>query len=177
VNRIPRNRLVWGSIAGAVAVVILLVAAYLLLASKARAAPTQPIAFNHQLMVGAGVPCLYCHADALTSPAPGVPSVQKCMGCHSVIGTDRPEIVKLAGYWQRQEPIPWVLVNRLPRFVRFSHQVHVGGAGLNCERCHGDVGQMTETYQVETMTMGWCLRCHTQQPAAAQLRDCGVCHY
>jgi c(7)-type cytochrome triheme protein len=99
------------------------------------------------------------------------------MGCHSVIGTDRPEVVKLAGYWQRQEPIPWVLINRLPRFVRFSHQVHVGGAGLNCERCHGDVGQMTETYQAVKMDMGWCLRCHSQQAAATQLRDCGVCHY
>jgi c(7)-type cytochrome triheme protein len=82
----------------------------------------------------------------------------------------------LTGYWNRQEPIPWVRVNRLPRFVYFSHQVHVVGGGLNCERCHGDVGQMTAVRPVLSMNMGWCLSCHEQQSDAAQLRDCQVCH-
>jgi c(7)-type cytochrome triheme protein len=64
----------------------------------------------------------------------------------------------------------------MPRFVFFSHQVHVTAGALNCERCHGDVGNMVEVYPVADMNMGWCLRCHNQQPNADRLKDCAVCH-
>ena len=163
-------------LAGVVLIVIVLGGAALVSASQANAAPEQPIAFNHQVMVQAGVPCLFCHSDATRSTDAGMPSVDKCMGCHKVIATDSPEVQKLADYWKRQEPIPWVRVNQLPRFVYFSHQVHVVGAGLNCETCHGDVGHMTATHPVVNMTMGWCLACHQQQASARQLTDCITCH-
>ncbi len=158
-------------------IVLIVIGTVLFLAtSQTRAAPAQPIAFNHEVMVQAGIPCLYCHSDATRSPSAGMPSVDKCMGCHSVIATTNPEIQKLAAYWQRQEPIPWVRVNVLPRFVYFSHEVHVVGADLNCERCHGDVGHMTVDQPVVKMNMGWCLSCHEQQPNAAQLTECITCH-
>jgi c(7)-type cytochrome triheme protein len=165
----------WRLIAGAALVAILLASAYLLIAPRSRAAQKQPIDFNHQLMVGAGMQCLYCHNGATRSPAAGIPSVQKCMSCHTVIAADRPEVQKLTGYWERQEPIPWVRIYRVPRFVFFNHSVHIA-AGLNCERCHGDVGNMVETHAVVDMNMGWCLNCHNQQSRAAQLKDCVVCH-
>lgn len=163
-------------IAGACAAALVVAAAYLLFASRSRASPAQPVAFSHQSMVPKGIPCLYCHADALRSAAAGIPSVQSCMGCHAQIATDKPGVQALTAYWNRQEPIPWVRVNRLPRFVYFSHQVHVVAGGLNCERCHGDVGNMTVVRPVVKMNMGWCLRCHTQQSNADQIRDCIVCH-
>jgi hypothetical protein len=160
----------------ALLLLIVLGGVYFLFIAEAEAAPQQPIAFNHEVMVQAGISCLYCHADALKSSAAGMPSIEKCMGCHKVIATDSPEIKKLANYWERQEPIPWVRVNQLPRFVYFSHRVHIVAAGLNCERCHGDVGHMTVARPVATMDMGWCLGCHEQQPNARQLVDCVVCH-
>ena len=138
--------------------------------------PQQPINFQHQIMVQAGIPCLFCHTDAIRSPAAGMPSVEKCMGCHSVIGTDMPEVKKVADFWQKQEAIPWVRIYRLPRFVYFSHRVHVVAAGRNCERCHGDVGQMEVTRPAVTMDMGFCLDCHEQQSNAEELKDCLVCH-
>jgi hypothetical protein len=157
-------------------VVIVLVGAYFLFfAPKTQAAEEQPIAFNHQPMVHLGIQCLFCHTDARRSPAAGIPSVARCMGCHTVIDADMPVIKQVAGYWERQEPIPWVRVNQLPRFVFFSHQVHIA-AGRNCEDCHGDVGGMAAAHPVATMNMGWCLTCHEQQPNAAQLKDCVVCH-
>jgi hypothetical protein len=143
--------------------------------AKAQVTSQQPIAFNHQIMVGAGINCLFCHTGAMKSPVAGIPSVAKCMGCHTIIAPDAPEIKKLAGYWQSQTSIPWEPVNTLPRFVYFSHQVHLAG-GVNCERCHGDVGHMTVTKPVVAMNMGWCLNCHAQQANAAQLKDCAVCH-
>jgi c(7)-type cytochrome triheme protein len=164
---------------GVIALILLVIlvggAGYVLGARLPGGPPSQPIAFNHKAMVGVGITCLYCHSTAQRSPVAGMPSVEKCMGCHQVISTDKPEIQKLAAYWNQQQPIPWARVNQLPRYVFFSHQVHVH-AGLNCERCHGNVAQMTVAVPVETMNMGWCLNCHEQQPNGEQLKDCVVCH-
>src|ERR1051326_6902551 len=53
--------------------------------------PAQPIAFPHPTHVkGVGMNCLYCHYSANKSPDPGMPAVGTCVGCHSVIGPDRP---------------------------------------------------------------------------------------
>lgn len=161
----------------AVVLVILIVLGnvFFLKVAKAQAVSQQPIAFNHQIMVGVGVNCLFCHSGAMKSPVAGIPSVAKCMGCHKLIAADNPEVKKVADYWQRQAPIPWEPVNSLPRFVYFSHQVHLAG-GVNCEQCHGDVAHMPVTKPVVAMNMGWCLDCHAKQPNAAQLKDCAVCH-
>jgi c(7)-type cytochrome triheme protein len=150
---------------------------YFIWGPNSLAAPAQPMSFPHQRMVGAGVQCLFCHTTATISPAAGIPSVQKCVGCHNVIARNTPAIQTLFNdYWNPKKPIPWVQVNRLPRYVHFTHSVHVN-SGINCERCHGNVGQMNEDYQVVRMNMGWCLSCHNQQPNREQLRDCSICHY
>ena len=141
------------------------------------AAPEQPIAYSHRAHIEAGVQCLFCHPSALRSPMAGIPSVQKCMGCHAVIEADNPAIQEVAGYWERGEPIPWVRVNAQPDFVFFSHQPHLG-ASLSCETCHGDVGSMTVARPAVKMDMGWCLDCHLKQPEekVARLADCLACH-
>ena len=166
----------WGLAAGVAVLLLLQGAGVLLWISSSRAEPEAPVEFNHRAMVQLGITCLFCHADAMRSPAAGMPSVQLCMGCHSVIATSASEIQELAGFWERQQPVPWRRRYELPRFVYFSHRVHVVAAGLNCERCHGDVGRMTVAEPVVDLNMGWCLGCHDQQPNRHQLRDCVVCH-
>lgn len=158
-------------------VVFGLVAGVLLTRARVLAAPEQPIPYSHRTHVEAGVQCLYCHSSALRSPVAGIPSVEKCMGCHSVIATESPAVQEVTGYWDRGEPIPWVRVNTQPDFVYFSHLPHLG-AGLNCEACHGDVGTMEVVKPVVKMDMGWCLDCHLQQPEEkiARLVDCLACH-
>ena len=100
--------------------------------AAAPAGPTQPLAFNHQVMVQAGVQCLFCHNDALRSPSPGMPSVELCMGCHKTIAADRPAIKQIADYYARGEPIPWARrypVNAMGMRLRRMTQVpvvHVG---------------------------------------------------
>lgn len=173
-SRLASSRLI--RVVAALVLLAAMVAVFFAAGRGQAAGGGQPIAFNHQVMVGVGITCVYCHNTALSSPAAGIPSVEKCMGCHAVIATQTPEVQKLAGYWQRQEPVQWVRVNHLPRFVYFSHRVHVVAAGFNCERCHGDVGKMAIDQPVANMNMGWCLGCHEQQPNAPQLRDCVVCH-
>ncbi len=172
----PRQAL--GIIGAVIVLAILVVLGNLLFlqTAKAQSVAPPPIAFSHKIMVGAGVNCLFCHSGATKSPVAGIPSVQKCMGCHSVIAATAPEILKVKGYWLRGQAIPWPRVNQLPRFVYFSHEVHVTAGGFNCERCHGNVSQMTLDQPVVQMNMGWCLDCHSQQANADQLRDCVVCH-
>jgi hypothetical protein len=153
------------------------VAGIVLTSAQAHAAPAQPIAFSHQIHTSAGVQCLYCHSGAQDSALAGIPSVQKCMGCHSVIDSDKDSIKAVADYFMKNQPIPWVAVNQEPDFVYFSHQPHIS-AGLNCETCHGNVGQMSADQPVVSMDMGWCLNCHLKQPEAqvGRLADCLACH-
>ncbi len=162
-------------------VLILLLAVVLggvfLTRTQVLAAPDQPIAYSHRTHVEAGVQCLFCHSSAMRSDLAGIPSVQKCMGCHTIIATENEAVKALAGYWEKGQPIPWNRVNQQPDFVYFSHQAHLG-AGINCETCHGDVGHMTVARPVVKMDMGWCLDCHEKQPEnkIARLADCLACH-
>lgn len=167
------GRLVFVAIA---VVVVAIIGLALFAVTSTQAAPEQPIAFNHESMVQKGIPCVFCHTTVTKSPVAGIPSVEKCIGCHTTNPNNSPDIAKLTDYWTKQQPVPWVRVNQLPRFVYFSHEVHVVNAQLNCERCHGDVGHMTVTKPAVTMNMGFCLSCHQQQPNAKQLTDCLTCH-
>lgn len=145
-----------------------------------RTGPTQPIAFSHQLHADTlGMNCLYCHYSADKSPIANIPPVSTCMGCHKLTRADRPEIMKLAGYFERGEQVPWVEVYRLPAHVKFNHKRHVK-AGIQCEECHGKVQEMKVVYQVPSLKMGWCVSCHRKNlddPKYPASMDCLVCHH
>ncbi|MFQ5521669.1 MAG: c-type cytochrome, partial [Candidatus Methylomirabilia bacterium] len=79
---------------------------------RERQGPEQPIFFSHLIHAGSfKIDCQYCHAGARRGTAAGIPSVERCMGCHKIVAAQgNPEVTKLHDYWQRQEPIPWVRV-------------------------------------------------------------------
>ena len=106
-------------------------------------APRQPILFSHLIHAGSfQIDCQYCHADARRSEYAGLPSVERCLGCHKIIGAqDNPEIAKIQQYAARGEPIPWVRVFKVPEFTHFPHKPHVR-AGVACQSCHGPIEQM-----------------------------------
>ena len=138
-------------------------------------APEQPIAFSHKIHVGTvGLECQFCHESVERSTFAGVPSVQKCMSCHANVATDRPEVQKLAGYWERQEAMEWNRVYRirLRNHVFFSHKRHVK-KGIDCAECHGEVRYMDKIRRVRSLEMGWCVSCHVQNEAPT---DCLTCH-
>jgi cytochrome c7-like protein len=120
--------------------------------------------------------CLYCHYTANKSPDPGLPAVSTCMGCHTIIGPQRPasdvgpartsaELQKLQRYadftggGRNAKPIPWERIHKVPDYVNFPHMRHVN-AGVTCQACHGDVQNMSRVYQYSSLNMGWCVRCH-----------------
>ena len=163
-------------------------------------APRQPILFSHVIHAGSfQIACQYCHADARRSEYAGIPSVERCMGCHKIIGAqDNPEIAKIHGYAQRGQPIPWVRVFKVPEFTFFPHRPHVR-FGLECQTCHGPIERM-RAVGAETgrklsddllrlvgfrppppaLTMGWCVECHREQNATRGARaplECVTCHH
>jgi hypothetical protein len=142
--------------------------------------PEQPIHFPHDIHSGKlGMNCLYCHYGAEKSPIANIPPVSTCMGCHKIAVTDRPEIQKLTGYFDRGEQIPWVEVYRLPDHVKFNHKRHVK-AGIECQSCHGPVQNMRVMYQYASLKMGWCVTCHRQNlnnPTHPASMDCLICHH
>lgn len=141
-------------------------------------APDQPIAFPHRTHVGLGVPCLYCHAGAELGPTAGLPSPEKCWGCHQQVQKKSPELDKLAEFVKAGDSIPWVPVAIQPDFVHFAHQPHVT-AGVECSSCHGDVTKMTVAEPQKFQNMGWCLDCHkkTAPENFTRLSACETCHY
>lgn len=157
--------------AGAAAAVLFLM--YSLPLNMAERSPLQPFFFSHKLHAGTnGIHCLYCHRYAPKSPIAGIPAVSDCRACHLYISPEAPEIKKLLGYWDRNEPIPWVRVNTLPDHVYFPHMMHIR-AGIDCTACHGDVAVMERITRTASLKMGWCLDCHRQHKASI---DCWTCH-
>ncbi len=145
--------------------------------------PAQPVAYSHALHAGEfGMNCRYCHFGAAQSRHAGVPPAQLCMGCHEQVKKDAPEVLKVAQALRDGKPIAWTRVHRMPDFVWFSHQSHVA-AGLECQKCHGEVQTFVRVRQVETMTMGWCLDCHrttladpANQGKLQPPTECSDCH-
>ncbi len=130
--------------------------------------PEQPVFFSHRRHAGVyGVDCLYCHTNTDVSQVAPMPSLALCFGCHRVIKAGSPEIQTLRGYQERGEPVEWVRIHKLPDFVQFNHSRHVR-ADLECQNCHGNVEEMDVVYQVESLTMGWCLDCHWQEADSAR---------
>ena len=138
-------------------------------------APTQPIIFSHKVHAGDNeIPCQYCHVYAARTPSAGVPSVNKCFGCHQYIAADQPEILKVTQYWEDQEPITWIKVYDTPDFVHFTHKRHIQ-AEVECQECHGPVETMDVIERQGTLRMPWCVSCHTEKETENG-RDCYTCH-
>ncbi|MHB0977438.1 MAG: cytochrome c3 family protein [Candidatus Aquicultorales bacterium] len=136
-------------------------------------APVQPISFNHKLHAGDNdIPCLYCHIYATKSRVAGVPSVEKCAGCHASIKKTSPEIQKIRTYMDNGKPIPWVKVYNVVDYIYYPHNRHLK-AGMKCEDCHGDVKNMVRLSRNATPGMGWCLSCHKEKNGPI---DCWACH-
>lgn len=128
----------------------------------------QPVQFDHRHHVqDDGINCVYCHSSVFRAANAGIPSTDKCMGCHSQIWSQSPNLDPVRRAYFSGMPIPWNKVHDLPDFVYFNHAIHVN-KGVGCSSCHGRVDAMAQVYQAAPLTMGWCLDCH--RAPAEQLR-------
>ena len=146
----------------------------------------QPIEFPHNIHAKINkINCMYCHTYARRSKVAGIPPTSKCMGCHSIIATDKPRIKKLTEYWDKKEPPQWNKVHDVPDFVHFTHEKHlkrfvfdnndmpVERVSEVCAFCHGEVKEMTVAKKSKPLNMGFCRRCHEANNGPF---DCWKCH-
>ena len=165
--------LIYGLVAAAAALFAGMAFMYNLPLDLLDRSPVQPIAFSHKKHAGENaIPCLFCHRSAPKSRVAGIPAVADCRSCHQFIARDAAEIKKLEGYWEKEQPIPWVRVYGVPDHVYFPHMMHIR-AGLVCSGCHGDVAAMERITRSVKLNMGWCLDCHRKHKASI---DCWTCH-
>ena len=158
--------------------------------------PAQPIEFSHKIHAGDnGIDCNYCHSSARHGKMAGVPSVNVCMNCHTMIKkgtyTGEFEINKIHEAFENNQPIEWVRVHQLPDLSYFNHSQHVNVADLECQQCHGNMEEKTlgqvatmeelnaqkfnENQGIEfkhpTLSMGWCIDCHRQKEVDMEGND------
>jgi len=138
--------------------------------------PKQPGGgFSHQIHAGKlGMDCRYCHTKVEQSSEANIPNVATCYGCHaenklniyneSDSHKSRTEFIREA--YAGDASIPWRRVHKLPDYVRnFPHQVHIQ-RGVSCYSCHGQITAMPVVFQVQPLSMAWCLDCHRAPEAS-----------
>lgn len=145
----------------------------------------QPIEFPHDRHVkDMKINCMYCHTYARRSKVAGIPPTSKCMGCHSIIATDKERIQKLTEYWEKGESPKWKKVHDVPDYVHFTHEKHIRKFVTDadfpvedvqqvCGLCHGEVREMTVAEKKKPLNMGFCQRCHKANGGPG---DCWKCH-
>lgn len=120
----------------------------------------QPVQFDHRHHVkDIGLDCRFCHHSVEVADTAGIPPTQVCMGCHGQVWNRSPLLDPVRNAYFTDKPIPWKRVHNLPDFVYFNHAIHVN-KGVGCVSCHGRVDEMASVYQVEDLSMAWCLNCH-----------------
>ena len=154
-------------------VALLVVGAILFVTTYGRArVPEQPIKFNHKIHAGDyKIPCGYCHVYARRNAVAGIPSAERCMGCHKITAANNPEVQKLQKHRDQKQPIQWIKVTSMPDYVFFEHWPHIR-ADIKCQTCHGPIETMEET-RPSALTMSECLDCHRKEKASI---DCMACH-
>ncbi|MCX6622488.1 MAG: cytochrome c3 family protein [Acidobacteria bacterium] len=162
----------------------------------------QPFSFSHKVHAGekAGMKCEDCHAFRADGTYSGVPTLDKCSGCHAAaMTTTAAEKTLIEKYVTPNREVPWLVYSRQPDNVYFSHAQHLKLGKLACERCHRGHGR-TDTlrpYQedrisgyskdiwgssisrisfkgrTDGMRMDDCVACHKQHHVAD---SCLACH-
>ena len=103
---------------------------------------SQPIDFNHKLhleQVDNG--CQSCHFFREDGSFSGSPRLAQCTDCHAeLLGESENEKIFVEHYVATDREVPWLVYSRQPDCVFFSHSAHVFGAKMDCEVCHGPMG-------------------------------------
>ena len=138
-------------------------------------ATEQPIQFNHRIhVVDNEMSCNECHTYYEKEAFSGLPSRETCEFCHEEpLGESEAE-QRFVELLQSGAPLDWNQLFLQPPHVYYSHRRHVLVAEMECESCHGDIGQSeAPPTRVTQMTMDDCLICHETEHAEA---ECTTCH-
>ena len=125
--------------------------------------------------------CESCHSYREDGSYAGLPTTEACAECHEEAVSEDPEEIRFVEeYVAEGKEVPWLIYQKQPDNVYFSHIAH---DGLDCTECHIDVASMDTPpvfyenklsgYSKDTMKMWQCERCHAENGAS---NACYVCH-
>ncbi len=160
----------------------------------------QPLQFSHKVHTGekVGLTCEDCHSFRADGTFAGIPTLDKCAGCHGTQVSESPEEKILVDeYVAKNQPIPWLVYARQPQNAYFAHVQHVKLAAIPCERCHGPHGSSDrlppyernrisgysravwgpnisgiKSHEWEGMKMDDCSHCHQERGVRESCLDC-----
>lgn len=117
----------------------------------------QPLDFLHKTHAEkSGVAdCGECHTIREDGTFAGLPTMEKCAGCHSDrIGDSKAEATLVNTYIKTGHETPWLVYSQQPANVWFSHAIHVKRGGLACAECHANDGESDQVrvYQVNRIS-------------------------
>ena len=148
----------------------------------------QPLDFLHKTHAEkSGVAeCSECHSLRDDGSFAGLPSMEKCAGCHSErIGESKAEATLVNDFIKPGHDTPWLVYSRQPANVWFSHAIHVKRAGLSCTECHSTYGESDQVriYQVNRISgysrdiWGHSMsRLRRAEHEGMKMSDCEDCH-
>ena len=142
----------------------------------------QPVNFSHKVHADkAGAKCEDCHSFRADGTFAGLPTLDKCAGCHSApMGTTAAEKTFIDQYVTPNREPRWASYARQPENVAFSHAAHVKRANMKCETCHGDTGtsDSLRPYKVDRISGYsrdiWLI---PNTPHGMKMADCVACHH
>ena len=152
----------------------------------------QPVDFSHRVHADkAGAKCEDCHAFRDDGTFAGIPTLDKCAGCHAAaMGSTAAEKNFIEQYVTPQREPQWSPYARQPENVFFSHITHVKRGQVKCEECHGAQGaggslppyredrisgysrDIWGTSTHRSMTMDGCVACHRRDGREYSCLDC-----
>lgn len=116
----------------------------------------QPFNFNHKLhLEQVDEDCESCHYFRDDGSFSGIPSLDSCLDCHDeMLGESEDEAIFIKEYVEKDREVPWLVYSRQPACVYFSHAAHVVLGKMDCEACHGHIGEseVSRVYEENRIT-------------------------
>jgi c(7)-type cytochrome triheme protein len=131
----------------------------------------EPLAFSHSRhVVGEKLDCANCHAEALVSDEPGMPSPDTCRVCHAEFDSAKPPDRRVETLFREGQYIA-ARTSALASEVVFSHKLHA--ARQACNECHRGIERNERASRLRPERMEDCSACHSARKVAD---DCATCH-
>jgi hypothetical protein len=129
--------------------------------------------FPHRVhVVDNQLACTFCHGGVRADDEPGMPPPELCATCHDRIDPEKPPERRVRAFYDEASRYRTVATSGLTGDVAFSHRVHVTGAKLECDACHGDVAAQDAVPLEPLAVKADCMDCHAKHGRANECADC-----
>jgi predicted CXXCH cytochrome family protein len=95
--------------------------------------------------------------------------------CHGVRQGTSEEAARVTDLLSEGDALRFNKLFQMPSHVFYTHRRHVGIGELECENCHGAIGdtERPPARALVNVDMDFCIDCHREQ---GQTLDCNACH-